>query len=611
MSAGYLAPADNGVLYGLGYGRISGSKEQKDSALSIPSQERHYRAAMEREGVLYLDSTSDILKGTRSDRVGYQRLLAMVRRLRAEGKPLAVFVFRLDRFGRDTEERSRAWKELAKLGVRLYAVQNGGWVTERFLYDLDAALAQREVTLIGQRVSSVNDFVRANGFPKIGRLAWGYRVRAATTDERAAGAGHKMLELHPDERDAVRRAWRMRAEGASLGDVHRWVMGLSDRERGGRRLARATFARLFTAPVYVARLEYPDGHPLAATPVLDRPMAKWPALIDDVTYRKVALIPDDHRHRPKQASGQFLLTGVLRCHRCGARMTGRHQTARDRTPRQQYQCIGNLGGADATAEQRTCSTVIVAEPIDAWTIQQVQKTLAVFDDPDAKADLTRLWDELRTAEPGGGDVGGRLARAEQRRAKWASARSQAFADYAAGEITKAERDEVRVRAAGEIEDAERELAAARRSLADADDVQMTVLPPLAVLLGRLDGWEAALGAGDTASQRGLVGEVIERVTPVAVKRGVYKARIEWTPRGRALRHVSAAWRRAAAASVDGRVHVETLAWTNTTTLTRTEGAPAARRASQTPAPAPALARSARGRRPADPASAALPARRQP
>jgi DNA invertase Pin-like site-specific DNA recombinase len=150
-------------VYGLGYARISGGKEQRDSALSIPAQDHHIRTAMEREGVVPLDSVSDILKGTRSDRPGYQRLLAMVRRLTAEGKQVAVFIFRLDRFGRDPEERSRAWKELAALGVRLYAIQSNGWVTERFLYDLDAALSQREVTLVGERVCAVNDFVRGNG----------------------------------------------------------------------------------------------------------------------------------------------------------------------------------------------------------------------------------------------------------------------------------------------------------------------------------------------------------------------------------------------------------------------------------------------------------------
>ena len=65
-----LAPADQ-IVYGLGYARISGSKEQKDSALSIPAQDAHILQAMEREGVVFLDTDSDVLTGKRSDRRGY------------------------------------------------------------------------------------------------------------------------------------------------------------------------------------------------------------------------------------------------------------------------------------------------------------------------------------------------------------------------------------------------------------------------------------------------------------------------------------------------------------------------------------------------------------
>jgi DNA invertase Pin-like site-specific DNA recombinase len=145
-----LAPAEQ-IVYGLAYYRISGSKEQKDSALSIPAQESHVLQAMEREGAVFLDADSDILTGKRSDRRGYQRILAVARRLRAEGKQVAIFVIRLDRFGRDLEERTRAWRELLALGVRLYSLKNGGWISDSFLYNIDSVLSQREIELTGDR----------------------------------------------------------------------------------------------------------------------------------------------------------------------------------------------------------------------------------------------------------------------------------------------------------------------------------------------------------------------------------------------------------------------------------------------------------------------------
>jgi DNA invertase Pin-like site-specific DNA recombinase len=228
------APSDQ-PIYGLGYYRISGSKEQKDSMLSIPTQERFVLPAMERTEIIYLDADSDILTGKRTDRRGYQRILARARQLIAEGKRVAIFVLRLDRFGRDMEERTRCWKELIDLGARLYSVTEGGWIEDSFVYNMLAAIAAREVELIGKRVRETNEFIRSNGYPIVTAPAWGYRWRDATPDERAEGCGHKNLEPHPDEAAYVREAFRRRADGASLREMHAWARSLPDDARGAGR----------------------------------------------------------------------------------------------------------------------------------------------------------------------------------------------------------------------------------------------------------------------------------------------------------------------------------------------------------------------------------------
>jgi DNA invertase Pin-like site-specific DNA recombinase len=312
-------------LYGLAYCRISGSREQRDSALSIAAQRSHVLLAMDREGAVPFDSDADILSGKRADRRGYQRILAVTRRLRSEGKQVAIFVMRLDRFGRELEERARAWDELVALGARLYSLKDGGWVEDASTYHLNAVISQREIELNSMRVKETHEFVRRNGFPIIGRLAWGYRSRPATAEERAQGSGRTTLEPHPIEATVVREAFDMRARGASLHALQDWAIALSEAERGGRMMDWQLFDRLFRAPVYVARYDYPEGHSNHPLPILDRPRGKWEPIVSDELWLACQEQIKRAQRRPRRASEQHLLTGMIRCPRCGTRMGGTSQ----------------------------------------------------------------------------------------------------------------------------------------------------------------------------------------------------------------------------------------------------------------------------------------------
>ena len=65
------------------------------------------------------------MRGTRDDRPDYQRLLADVRALRAQGQAVVVAAA-LDCFGRRLLERIRSREELKALGMSVYSVREGG-----------------------------------------------------------------------------------------------------------------------------------------------------------------------------------------------------------------------------------------------------------------------------------------------------------------------------------------------------------------------------------------------------------------------------------------------------------------------------------------------------
>src|SRR5918997_483028 len=81
------------------YTRVS-SDDQAREGISLDAQLaecRRYAAAL---SWIIGNEYQDVLSGSRDDRPRYQALLADVRRLRAEGRRVAVVVAALDRFGR-------------------------------------------------------------------------------------------------------------------------------------------------------------------------------------------------------------------------------------------------------------------------------------------------------------------------------------------------------------------------------------------------------------------------------------------------------------------------------------------------------------------------------
>ena len=73
------------------YRRVS-SDEQMREGLSMPAQLADTRRCARQQDWLIGGEYEDVLTGKRDDRPEYQALLAEARRLRAEGKPVAVVV---------------------------------------------------------------------------------------------------------------------------------------------------------------------------------------------------------------------------------------------------------------------------------------------------------------------------------------------------------------------------------------------------------------------------------------------------------------------------------------------------------------------------------------
>jgi hypothetical protein len=328
-----------------------------------------------------------------------------------------------------------------------------------------------------------------------------------------------VLEPNPGEVPWVQEAFRRAGEGQTLRAVHRWVASLPSEARGGRVFAFQTFRNVLVSPVYVGRLIH------GSDDVLARRSARWEPLVDDATWQRIRDYVEGHRRLPRQASQQYLLTGLLRCSVCGCRMGGKARKDRSRS----YRCCGvNLG---ANAPVPGCAVTALADQVEQAVLAEVLPLIdgAVSSLPELRQALERAWMALR--EPAKLQDGLQerqrqqlLHQAEQARARLTRA-AVLFAD---GDIDKPGyellRDKARV-----------DLDAATEEFGRIQAVEpIVVLPPLETVLAAAEGWGAAMQGGGIAAQREVLAALIDRLVPVRVGRGQYGVEVSWTPIGEGL-----------------------------------------------------------------------------
>jgi DNA invertase Pin-like site-specific DNA recombinase len=509
------------------YTRVS-TDEQACQGYSLDAQLAEARRYAARQQWIIGSEFQDILSGRRDDRPQYQALLAEVRRLRTEGRPVTVVVAALDRFGRSILERIRSRDELKRLGVPTHSVREGGEVSD-LVANILASVAQEESRRLGERVLASRDHLAAQGWKPSGRAPWGYLWRAATEDERRQGSPSHVLDLDPIAAPHVTEAFGRVAGGASVRAATAWVAGLPAAARGGRSLEYSCIRDALSAAVYAGRVDQ-----RAEPDVLARPRGHWPALVDDATWLTVQTRIRGHAKTPRQASQRFLLTGLLRCP-CGGRMVGSANTGR-RPPR--YTCSSRLGGP--AAPDVDCRSGADVGQLDAGVLDAAAALIAPLasTEPQIRAELRRAWAALcRPAE-----VAGEAHRrhALERTAAQARTRLTTAATLLVdGEIDKAGYEALRDKSQADLLAAEAELSrlgAARPAV---------TLPPLAEVLTLAGGWTEIIASGSIAAQRELLGLLVAKITPERLARGKYRPLIEWTTLGAALAELERATQAAA------------------------------------------------------------------
>lgn len=421
----------------LRYRRLS-TKEQKEAGVSFPLQEQEATDYILRQGWDVGPLFEDTLTGSRSDRPGYQALLAECRRLAAQGRTGMVVVIRLDRFGRSVMERARARNELTNLGITVHSTREGGAV-QPLTDGVLAVLAEHFLRELSEKVSGAAAFIISHGWLYPGVLPLGYCWRPATEAERAEDSPTVVADVDPETAPLVVEAFTRASTGEPGRMVARWLHGKLE-GASTPSAVQATYgltARLLRSPLYIAR--HPstlprrkDGEADWAT-VLAAPAGRWPALVTDEVWLKAQQYRAGRRTHtvplpvPDGARG-YPLTGYLHCPECGGPMHGeltrqKHHGARVGDKEYilyRYRCASRMVKAGHT---RACAATVSAARVEQAVatelapLVEVANTLA--ERPTVRAELRRaIAQEVERREAaarlaGSGDGAADAAKAAQ------------------------------------------------------------------------------------------------------------------------------------------------------------------------------------------------------
>lgn len=310
----------------VGYIRVS--RYKSESQVSPESQRERLEAYCKSRGWPLVEVFTDLdVSGSHFDRPGWKALVRFL-------EPGMIIVCNeFTRLGRNLRQTLERIEELSERGVEIVSLEQELDTTTaagRLQYQILLVIAEFERNRIRERMKQTQAELAREGRFHGGRLPFGYRYHDP-------GSGDYAIEPDPDEAQIVRYIYEMRAAGNSVKSIIRALNESGQRlNRTGRKISDSTTRHVLANRSYIGEREI-DGkiYPLNIPELVDREL--WNAA---------------HAVRVKSAgrrSSPYLLTGVLRCGRCGSGM--RHSsTFYDCSRRSHYQDCRGVSIRDFLAE---------------------------------------------------------------------------------------------------------------------------------------------------------------------------------------------------------------------------------------------------------------------
>ena len=146
----------------------------------------------------------------------------------------------------------------------------------------------------------------------------------------------KQLKPQKDEAVVIAKIYDKYIELESLRGVTQWLNSKGYKTRNGATWATSSIRRILSNPTYIGKIWYNKRvsskmtHKLKSRPEEDWIVAegKHEPIVSPKTYDTVQVILARQRKEPKRKMSNYLLSGLVRCGRCGATLSGYTQKVR-------------------------------------------------------------------------------------------------------------------------------------------------------------------------------------------------------------------------------------------------------------------------------------------
>ena len=314
------APSKEPVQRAALYTRVS--TEMQVEAESLRTQEKQLRDYCGYHKVdiheLYTDAG---LSGAHTEnRPAFQRMM----RDAAEGKFNVVIVAKIDRISRNLADLLELIHTLESIGVDFVSISQQ--------FDTSVPMGRLTLNILGSFAQFERDIIAERTRENL--------LERAKRGERTGGVipyGYKVVEekfvIEADEAQHVRRMFREYARLRSFRAVGVLLNAAGARTRYKKAWSARGVKRTLMNPAYKGISQY-NKRKSAGTSCVPRPEAEWiivagvfPVIIDEAQWDEVNRLIEsrDGIHHSARSSA-YLLTGIIRCAKCGAHMQGRKRT---------------------------------------------------------------------------------------------------------------------------------------------------------------------------------------------------------------------------------------------------------------------------------------------